>query len=356
MALLGGVPINYTDPTTKATPSAGAGVSLTSSYDGAADRAATRSQNFDTSQYVSNLGAQYNAGLQGNQGNITSLQLANNLAGASLQNYGQQLQDNIGYDQNTYNNNVASNNLNAIGNLSQQAAIPRQIDYTNNSYANQVARFNDQEGYLGQQRGFNDTDLSQTQGYLGQSGTLADQLQGIQNQGAGITQSDALRNARYATEASGGGATTRAYGENVNSANSTFQNALAGNANTNQSTHNSLGYQLGQAQLGHDKTSADLTDQDSSLRHGIFQSAMDTNEKNAQSNDQLGQLKLAGAQLGINATQLKDGLDHAINQLNLQGQLNASQILTGIGSNNAQIAQISSNALYAAMAAIQAKG
>lgn len=315
--------------------------------------AQTRLSDQQANTFSTNLGSAYQAGTLAAQPTQDQLQLQNNYDYASLANMGQQYQNTVGYDQNTYNNNVASNNLNALGNLAQQAAIPREVDYSNNTYANQVGRYNDQTAYIGQQYGFNNTDLAQTTGYLGTSGTLADQLQQIQGQGAGITQSDAIRAARTSAEAGGGSTTSRGYNDNLGSANQTYANSLAGYANTNAGTHNSLNYQLGQANLNYSEKNADLGDQQSSLNHGIFQNAMDTNEKNSQLNDNLGQLRLAGAQLGINATQLQQSLNYTLNNLNLSNQMDAGKVMTDIGSNDAQTRQNALNVFYQAVANAQ---
>lgn len=301
--------------------------------------------------YQASLQNGYQTGMLNNAGTLAGLQLQSNLGGASLVNYGAQYDNQRQADQDTYNNQVASNNLNAIGNLQQQAAIPRQIAYTDATFGNQAGRYGDQTNYINAQYGYNDQDLAQTTGYLGTSGTLADQLMGIQNQGANITDQDALRNARYTTEASGAGTTAAAYGANLGSANATYQNALAGNANTNAGTHNSLNYQQSQATLNHTEKAADLGDQQSALNYGINQDNLDAKEKDAQSGDELGQLKLAGAQLGLNADALKSGLDHAITSLNLQGQMTTAQILTDLGSNNAQKAQLAANIVQQAIPA-----
>lgn len=303
----------------------------------------------------------YNAGLgtsainntaylnQLNAPTLQGLDAQSNLGLFDLQNNFAQMANNAGSAQDTYGNAIRSNNLQIQGNQVAADGTVRDLGYTNDSYNNAMTRLNQQQDYIGQQQGFNNTDLSQTQGYLGTSGTLADQLMAIQNQGAGITRDDADRQARYATEASGGGTTVRSYGDNLKSDLATFQNAQAGNQNTNASTHNSLGYQLDQAQLGHDKTAADLTDQSKGLENTRAQDSLDLAEKRGQIGDQQKQILINAAQYGVNADQLTSGVNHQLQQLNLSGSANAAQIFANLGSTNAQKAQLSQNIVQQAL-------
>lgn len=324
--------------------------------DGAADRADSRTQAFQTDQFNTNLGNAYAAGNLANAGTLTGLQLQYNLGLAQLQNYGQQYSNTVGSDEDTYNNAVASNNLNTLGNLAQQAAVPRDEAYTNNSYANDQARYGDQTTYINQQYGTAANDYNTQSLYDTQQGGLANQLQGLQTQGAANTQSDQDRQARYAAEANGGGTTQTSYGANVASDLANYTNAAGTAANTNQQTQSSLTKAQSDAQNTLTKSQQSLADQQSGLNHNLFQAGLDTTEKDAQLNDNLGQLKLTAAQYGVNANQLASQLNHTLTSLNLQNQMTAGQILTDLGSNNAKQKQLALNVFFQALANAQAQG
>lgn len=315
----------------------------------AGDMAASRSAAFDTNNFNDNVAQGYAAGSLANAGTVTGLQLQYNQGAADLTNYGQQYSNTVTGDENTYNNQIASNNLNALGNLAQQAAIPRDSTYNDNTYSNQVDQYNTNAAYLTQQQGTAQQDYNNEALYDTQQSGLSNQLQGLQIQGAANTQSDQDRAARYAAEANGGGTTQASYGANLASDLGTYQNQSATAQNTNAQSQSLLQRRGDDATSTLTKSSQSIANQAANLYTGLKQNTLDTGEKNAQLQDQLGQLKIAADQYGVNATQLTQSLNTTLANLNLQGQMTAGQVLTDMGSANAQIAATNQTIWYTAV-------